>query len=113
MDAEAYLKLGDIFLNQSDYVNARKYYEKATEGEANGEALWRLGNFYLLGNGVEQDYGKAKEYYEKSAQEDYPKAFAKIGYLYAKGKGVEVDFGKAIEFLEKGISKGDAESMHN
>ena len=95
MDAKTYLTLGDLFMNQSDYVNARKNYEKASE-EANGEAYWRLGNFYLLGEGVEKDYAKAKEYYEKSAQEDYSKAFSKIGYLYAKGKGVEVDYNKAI-----------------
>lgn len=109
MDAEAYLKLGDML----ESIRLCKCQKILRKGNRRRSKRRSIGNFFLLGNGVEQDYGKAKEYYEKSAQEDYPKAFAKIGYLYAKGKGVEVDFGKAIEFLEKGISKGDAESMHN
>ena len=70
MDAETYIKIGDFCMSRSDYENARKYYEKASE-ESNGEAFWKLGNLYFFGNGVEQDYAKAKEYYEKSAQEDY------------------------------------------
>ena len=70
-----------------------------------------LGLFYENGQGVAQDYAKAREWYEKAAAKDDAQAMATLGWLYANGQGVAQDYAKAREWYEKAAAKDDAQAM--
>jgi TPR repeat protein len=73
-----------------------------------------LGNLYENGgNGVPQDYDKARQWYEKAfAAGDAPSA-ASLGLLYDNGQGVPQDYAKALEWFEKGAAGDDAFAMRD
>ena len=87
------------------------YETAATKGDAS--AMFSLGLLYETGQGVAQDYGKAREWYEKAAANDNASAMFKLGALYARGDGVAQDYAKAHEWYQKAADKGDAEAMFN
>src|SRR5215469_9385314 len=64
-------------------------------------ALVGVGLLYYNGDGVAQDYGKAREWFEKAAEKDNALAMINLGALYANGRGVVQDYGKAREWYEK------------
>ena len=55
----------------------------------NAKALYKLGEYYKLGLGVQQDYVKAAEYYELAAEKDEPMACFQLACMYMTGLGVE------------------------
>jgi TPR repeat protein len=63
-----------------------------------------LGTLYYNGQGVAQDYGKAREWYEKGAAKDNPNAMYRLGLLYQFGRGVAEDSAKANELYEKAVA---------
>jgi TPR repeat protein len=65
-----------------------------------------LGNMYLNGKGVDQDYSEALIWYEKAAEKGYGSAMCNIGQLYRQGFGVPVDKVKAEEWYRKAIIAG-------
>jgi TPR repeat protein len=66
-----------------------------------------LGLLYANGQGVAQDYAKAREWYEKAADKGATSAMINLGLLYANGQGVAQDYAKAREWYEKAADKGD------
>lgn len=82
--------------------------EKADQGDA--EALFQVGKCYILGNGVEKDYIKARKFLEKAAKKGHAKAHFFIGLLYFNGHGVEQDLDQANRWFkmadERGFSEG-------
>ena len=87
------------------------YETAAAKGDAS--AMFNLGLLYENGQGVAQDYAKAREWYEKAAANDNASAMFNLGLLYARGDGVAQDYAKAHEWYEKAAAKGDAEAMFN
>jgi TPR repeat protein len=67
-----------------------------------------LGVFYESGQGVAQDYAKAREWFEKAAAKDNAVAMLGLGVFYENGQGVAQDYAKAREWYEKAAAKGDA-----
>ena len=67
-----------------------------------------LGLLYDNGQGVAQDYVKAREWYEKAADKGDAGAMSNLGALYDNGRGVAQDYAKAREWYEKAADKGDA-----
>ena len=63
------------------------------------------------GQGVAQDYAKAREWYEKAAAKDNASAMINLGLLYANGQGVAQDYAKAREWYEKAAAKDNASAM--
>ena len=59
------------------------------------DAQCNLGSLYEDGDGVEQDYDKAKHYYELAADQGYADAQCNLGVLYEDGHGIEQDYEKA------------------
>ncbi len=49
------------------------------------ESLYKQGQKYFLGDGVEQNYQKALEYFEKAANEDSVVAQNDLAGMYFKG----------------------------
>ena len=80
-----------------DY-GALKYFEKACELK-NGKGCSRLGYLYAQGQGVKQDYRKAKEYYEKACELKDGEGCSGLANMYNQGRGVKPDL--ATEYWEK------------
>ena len=66
---------------------------------------------YASGDGVAQDYAKAREWYEKAADKGDASAMAALGVLYHNGQGVAQDYAKAREWYEKAADKDDPDAM--
>jgi hypothetical protein len=71
-----------------------------------------LGVLYENGQGVAQDYAKAREWYEKSTAKDDARGMVGLASLYESGHGVTQDYVKAREWYEKSAAKGEARAMY-
>ena len=76
-------------------------------------AQYNLGVMYHQGEGVEQDYSKARDWYEKAAKQGDANAQYNLGAMYHQGQGVKQDYSKAREWYEKAAKQGDAEAQCN
>ena len=84
------------------------------EGRRQGrrERHGHLGLLYANGQGVAQDYGKAREWYEKAV--DKGDAYAMpTSACFTSTVRVAQDYAKAREWYEKAADKGDASAMAN
>ena len=62
---------------------------------------------YNQGQGVRQDYQKAKEWYQKAANQGNATAQYNIGVMYAQGQGVRQDYRKAKDRFGLSCDNGD------
>ncbi len=74
-------------------------------------AMAELGQMYHMGNGVAQDYEKARDWYEKGAEKSVG-ATHKLGILYEYGLGVAQDNAKALSYFHKAAEAGNEISMN-
>ena len=58
-------------------------------------SYWSIGEIYLRGSGVEQDYSKALEWFKLGTDQKDSNSYYSLGTIYHKGLGVEQDFGEA------------------
>jgi TPR repeat protein len=65
----------------------------AAQGDA--DAQNNLGTLYEKGQGVSQDYTKARQWFEKAAAQGSVAAQNNLGVLYASGQGVPQDYATA------------------
>ena len=77
----------------------------------NVEAMNSLGDRYVNGEGVKQDYNLAIGWYKKAAAQNYPDAIHNIGLLYKKGQGVEYSDLIAEKYFERSAKLGFARSQ--
>lgn len=93
-------------------LELEKKVNKATDLEliriaangGHGEAQYRLGYRYELGDGVPQDYAEAARWYHKAAEKGSQYYYAeKLGEVYKKGLGVEKDYDEAIKWCHKAV----------
>jgi TPR repeat protein len=91
-------RIGGSYYEQENFLLANKWFQIA--GEIGTDWGWyNLGNSYIMGKGVEQDYEKAQKYYQKAYDldgETKNNVAYIIGYTYDKQKNYE----KAIEYYE-------------
>ena len=59
-----------------------------------------IGDIYLKGNGVKQDFKEAFKWYEKISSQGIDIALNTLGLMYLSGKGVKKDYKKALELFE-------------
>ena len=64
-------------------------HAQAAQGDATVQV--NLGGLYARGQGVPQDYVKARRWYEKAAAQGDATAQVNLGWLYAEGHGVSQD----------------------
>jgi TPR repeat protein len=74
-------------------------------------AQYKLGEMYYRGEGVKQDYQKAREWYEKAAAQGHLGAQCKLGEMYYRGEGVKQDYGKAVYLFEKAVERNYARAQ--
>ena len=70
------------------------------------EALHSMGGRYEDGDGVPQDYAKAREYYEKAGEMGNARALSRLGTMYRTGLGVPKDLERAIGYYQRSVSLG-------
>jgi TPR repeat protein len=92
---------------------AEEAQRKRATNEGNAEAMFNLGLLYANGQGVTQDYVRAREWYEKAAEKGFPSAMGNLGVLYHNGQGVTQDYVRAREWYEKAAEKGFPRAMGN
>ncbi len=77
----------------SDDSDAARYEKSAAMGIADSQ--YNLGRLYANGQGVPQDYAKARQWYEKAAAQGNAGAQKYLGLLYGIGQGVPLDYVQA------------------
>lgn len=82
-------------------------------GRGDAQAQSRIGDAYLLGSGVPQDYEKARAWYERAAAQGDAKAQFSLGVIYHEGFGVSQDYGKARSWYEKAAAQGLSDAQFN
>ena len=68
---------------------------------------------YQHGNGVAQDYQKAKKLYEKAIELGDSYAMSNLGNMYQHGNGVIKDYQKSKDLYVKAIELGNLYAMNN
>jgi hypothetical protein len=104
-DEKSMLLLVNIYESKGDVTRALQWLHNLAKAES-ADGLYRLGEYYESGNGVFQDYNKARKAYSASANRGKLNALIKLGIYYQYGRGVEKDYKKAIAYFEKAEEKG-------
>ncbi|WP_439239510.1 tetratricopeptide repeat protein [Lonepinella sp. BR2919] len=72
-----------------------------------------VGLAYQEGNGIKQDYVKAREWYTKAVNQGEGYAQFLLGVLYSNGFGVKQDYAKARELYIKAANQGMGAAQYN
>ena len=104
--AYADFKEGLSAYHQGDYKTAFNEFTILAE-QGNASAQYNLGVMYENGEGVKQDYFKAKEWYTKAAEQGDASAQYRLGGMYSLGRGVRQDYFKAKEWFGKACDNGN------
>lgn len=97
--------LGVLYLNNGNYDQAKKYFEKAA-AQNDEIANYNLGNMSFLGKKAALN-PEAVAYYKKSASKNYAPAYVALGDMYATGKGVTFNVNQAEEYYLKAADLND------
>ena len=81
------------------------FFVRLAEQE-NADAQIRLGNMYLDGDGVPQDFAEAAQWYRKAAERGLAEAQYKLGFMYYAGIGVPKKFCRSGEMVSQGGRTG-------
>ncbi len=79
----------------------------------NGKYCLMLGEMYLAGEGVVQDFSKTLFNFHKACEAGNEVGCSEVGYMYEMGKGVVQDYAKAAFLYENSCKKGDGEGCYN
>jgi TPR repeat protein len=98
---------------QMDIKSNKRVFALYQRGAEHGDttSMVNLGIIYNHGDGVAQDYAKAREWFEKAAHKGDERAMVELGVLYQSGFGVAQDYAKAREWFERAAHKGDEGAM--
>ena len=77
---------------------------KAEQGDS--EAQNELGNCYLGGNGVAQDYAEAVKWYRRAAEQLHAFAEYNLGWCYFNGKGISQNYIEAVRWFRGAAEQG-------
>ncbi|KAG0294692.1 hypothetical protein BGZ97_005024 [Linnemannia gamsii] len=77
------------------------------------DAQFALGDMYIAGKGVTQDYHHAMTWYLKAAKQGHTEALNSLGLLYQSGTGVSMDHSQAVYWFRKAAEQGNAGGQNN
>jgi len=97
--------------NNGDYAGAlRELRPLAQQGNLDAQA--KLGEMYLQGKGVTQDYTTAMRWLKQAAtQGDVAAAESDLGLIYYNGAGVKRDYAEAARWFQKAAEQGYADAQ--
>jgi TPR repeat protein len=70
-------------------------------------AQFNLGQLYLKGHGVPQDYVLARQWFEKAADQGRAEAQTSLGTMYLTGHGVPQDYQQALFWFRLAANQGN------
>lgn len=112
-DAKKQYALGAEYSKKGDYANALVWFRKAVFKGGVPEAHYSLGQCYLQGKGLKEDYYKAKDHFEVAAKAGFSAAQYYLATLYQNGQGVEKNDTTAAEWYQKAADQGNAQAQVN
>ncbi|WP_187926970.1 tetratricopeptide repeat protein [Helicobacter pylori] len=98
--------LGVKSIEAKDYIQAKKYFEKACDLKYGG-GCGALGDLY---DDVEKNLIKATQYLSKACDLKYGRGCNDLGELYYNGEDVEKNLIKAAQYISKACKLGDQEA---
>jgi len=101
----------NAYLGEDFEAAFREWEPLAYQG--NAEAQNMLGYMYRWGQGVEQDFAKAREWYRRSAEQGNPTAQNNLGLVYRYGLGVPKDYQKAYHWFLRAAEQGNAAGQNH
>ncbi len=109
---DSYYYLGRMYERRGDYETAYRYYDTGKANESR-LCLLGLGNMYLQGNAVDQDFVTAKEYFDNALFAGCMEAYYYEAYMWAWGliPGEEPDLTKAKESADMALRSKDEETV--
>lgn len=112
--AFAKMSLNDQSTNKSlNSVKSSQTITKDDNEPNDANAQFSLGGLYYNGDGVEQNYVKAREWYEKAAAQGHIEAKSCLGVLYYYGYGVTKDYDKARQYREIAATYNDSSAQNS
>lgn len=100
------LEEGVAAVARRDYAVAFKAFKPLAEA-GNVAAQVNLGNLYMKGEGVKQNYVEAGRWYTHAAEQNERMAQSKLGILHYYGLGTEKNPGEAARWFTKAAQQGD------
>ncbi|TLU83211.1 MAG: sel1 repeat family protein [Chlorobium sp.] len=74
--------------------------------KGNPEAQNKVGTYYKIGIGTEQNDTEAASWYRKAADQGYAEAQFNLGEMYEEGKGVAGNIETALSWYKKACDNG-------
>ncbi|NTU97440.1 MAG: sel1 repeat family protein [Chlorobiaceae bacterium] len=74
--------------------------------KGNPMAQNKVGTFYKIGIGTEQNDTDAVRWYRASAEQGYAEAQFNLGEMYEEGRGVVRDIAEAVDWYKKACDNG-------
>ncbi|MFT4767838.1 MAG: TPR repeat protein [Glaciecola sp.] len=98
-----------------DPADLRKAHSLLLKSAAKGhsKAQAELGNSYLAGRGVVQDFPLAADWYQKAAQSGVPEAMYELGKMAKSGWGMEQSLVEAYVWLNLASARGDMRARNS
>ncbi len=117
-DREAqYIVGGMYFRGMGTERNLNKAFQflhgAAMQGKSTPESQKLLGEFFLTGHTVPQNYENALKWYKMAAENGDRDAQSELGYLYYSGRGVTQDLEQAFTWFEKAAYQGLAVAQYS
>ena len=117
-DIEAQFIVGGMYFKgigtEKNSKEAFKWlYKAAVNGESTPQSQKILGQAFLLGNVVPQNYTKSIQWYERASESGDHDAQNELAFLYYVGRGVEQNFTASYKWFEKAAIGGLAVAQYN
>ena len=104
------LQAGIDAIVRRDFTSALTIIKPLAE-QGNVAAQINLGNLYMKGWGVEQNYHLAQHWYLKAAEQGERMAQTKLGILYYYGLGIDKDLAEAARWFQKAAESGETSAQ--
>ena len=113
--AAAKTVLGECYANgrgvPQNLKRARELFKAASPDDP--RAVYRLGEFYEKGVGVEVDNVQMFKHYKRAALRGFDLAMLSLGDAYYDGRGVERNLDEMVKWYRKAAKKGNDQAMYN
>ena len=110
VSAYADFQAGILAIVRRDYPAAFENFKPLAD-KGNAAAQVNLGNLYMKGLGVEQNYHLAQHWYLKAADQGERMAQTKLGILYFYGLGIPKDTMEAARWFQKAADSGETSAQ--
>jgi TPR repeat protein len=105
-------QLARAYRSAGRYEDALVYQQRAVDA-GYASAMVYLGQMYLDGQAVPQDFGRAKELFEDALLRGETAAYTALAWIYRAGVGVTEDNETALQFYRDGAQRGNDWAMTN